>query len=90
MSKTVLRVGGGEITHVKVAHKTFLSKKDHNTFLGHNLIGRDLQDYYGDDDKLTLRSEIFNLVTREVELDKLKVDIMDNCGYFEDEILTGE
>jgi len=88
MSKTVLRVGGGEITHVKVAHKTFLSKSDHEIYLGHKISSLDIQQYYGDDSKLTLRNEIFRILNDEVDINQLKFDIMRSCDYFKDTIIV--
>ena len=90
MSKSVIRDKSGNVSHINVAHKVFLSNRDEETFRKHIITPKDIQTHYGDDDRHVLRSELLLIVNGEYDAKQMKFDIMRNGEYFQDEILTGE
>ena len=87
MSKTVIRNKNGDITHIKVGHKTFLSKTDKLTFDNHTVTPLDIRGHYGDDDRNVLKAELLLIVNNDYDINIMKFDIMKSNDYFKDKVL---
>ena len=81
--KQVLRVGGGEITHilacVEYGRGQYLTKRDHNRFLA--VSDQQVLNYYSGDKEEeydSLIDDVAQLVSGELSLDRLKLRLVRN------------
>ena len=88
MSKTVIRNSNGEISHIKVAHRTFLSKSDKLIMDNHTITQLDIRGHYGDDDRHILKAELLLIVNNDYDVNLMKFEIMQSNDYFKDKVLT--
>lgn len=92
MAKTVLRVGGNEITHVYFTtingQHQYLTKADNERML--DISNEDVAIYYSGEDHdevLSLKEDISNLLTGNISLEVLKLRIAMHNGVIQDKVL---
>ncbi len=87
MAKTVKRDKDGKITHVKILNGIFLSVKDEKTFREHKVTNEEVDTFFGDDDRPTLREELRLIASGEYEANMLCLNIMSYNDLFTNKII---
>lgn len=86
MSKEVIRNNEGVITHVKALEGIFLSVKDEKKFRKHKIKEIEVDAFFGDDDRNTLKGELQLIANGGYDPKQLKYDIMSYNDLFNDKI----
>jgi hypothetical protein len=87
MAKTVKRDKDGKITHVRILEGIYLSVKDEKTFREHKVTNEEIDGFFGDDDRPTLREELRLIANGEYEPDMLRFNIMSYNDLFTNKIV---
>ena len=92
MAKTVLRMGGNEITHVFFVTidgtHHYLTKADSERIM--DISEEDVEMYYSGEDHdevLSLKEDVSNLLTGNISLEVLKLRIAMHNGVIKDKVL---
>ena len=87
MAKTVKRDKYGRLTHVRILEGIFLSVKDEKTFREHKVTNQEIDGFFGDDDRTSLREELRLIANGEYQPDMLRFNIMSYNDLFSDKIV---